>query len=650
MADSFDGATGGTPVPEPTSTKRSGRPPQVPEIVRRLFYRGTPVHFPAVLPFGIGQRGGKSVLVPDELGHIFYPPGPKVQSLLIDRMGATYLRPPQAAYLRSGEMAIDEGRVNPRATRLAFGKEEYGTRFLGPADLEALTRHLWGLGPTGSGKTETQKSLVQQWMRLGPEAGGPFGLIFIDAKGPAVAEVAELVPYEREGDVLVLDPDPMYSDFVIPFNPLDRRVIDAIGPQNAAGAAMEVLEKAVGGWVGTAVGMEEVLRMTFRAVAVADEKPTMYGALRWISDESSGENPYRASLLPRLRELDVEVAEYFERDYERREVQQSALAARRRLRKLLMLDSIRHMLAVEDSVLDFSAVADKGLILLVRLTKDLGDAKLMLGTMVFQGIVTAGRERFRRVERDPSQAKQLRKLLAVVDEFQDFSKLAAIEEMLSQLRQAQFGLGLFNQFANQVAAALPAIFGNVANKIVFPLADADDALLVAKRTGGVLSKDDFLTATPYHPYVQVHQQGWYGVEAFMPLSLAEEEAAERQRMAQASREFRWPVDREADELDGEVERLLEMGWVGAARALSAMSAEDFEEVLRRVRERRHAQYQYLCENPGALPKLARIRMKSNLRRAVWRAEIVARLNRARAETITARPEELGAWWGQEGSW
>ncbi len=616
------------------------------EIVRRLLQRGMGPQFPGVLPFGIGRTGGRSVVIPEELASIWYPPGPRIESPLIDRQGATYLRPPQNAYLLPGQMTIEGGKRIMGATRIALGREEEGERFLGVKDLEALTQHFYILGPTGSGKTQLQLFLLEQWVRMGRAVGGPLGMVFIDAKGTAIAEMAQYIPYDRENYVLWFDPHPFSSDYVIPFNPLDYRLIAGADAETVAGGALETLEVAVGGWQGTAVGMEEVLRMAMKAIAAAEERPTIQKALDLIADDAQGENAYRERLMPRLREREPEVAAWFDNEYPKREIQSSAVAARRRFRKLLLNNAVKHFLSVEESVLDFARIADEGLILMAEVTRDLGqDVQGMIGAMLFQGIVAAGRQRFHAAKLHPEKAKAFRKFVAMVDEFQAFSTLRSLEEMLSQMRAAMFCLGLAHQYADQVASLLKAIFGNVGSKIIFPLTSADDAKLIARHTAGVLTDNDLLGARLYHPYVQVHGQGWYGLAACQPVRVPEEDRAMQELLARPVPEFRWPVDRERDELDEEADRLRELSWMDAATELAALPEEQFKAVLGRVKEWRRVRYRYICEHPGAQPdKVARIKEKSNLHFGAWRAEIQARLMRRRAETVTANAEELGAWW------
>lgn len=642
-------ASGEEPPAAAETSGGNGAPPVLSKAdrqnVRVLARRSLPPYFGMVLPFGIGQRRC-SVLTPGELGWLWYPPGQKVQSNLVERAGSKYLRPPDAALLRAEDMVVGPEGVNPQGRRLFLGQEEDGPRYVGLGRLADVTYHLWGVGPTGSGKTELQKALMQQWLRVGPAAGGPLGLVFIDAKGPATAEVALLVPLERERDVMWFDPQ---DDWIIPFNPMDHRFIAALGPQTVARSALEILERAVGGWQASAVGLEEVLRMTFLAAAYGMSRPTFPKAFSLIDDDPDGENAFREEVLPTVRDRHWDVAKYFDTSYRTNTVRQSAEAARRRFRMVVTSDNVRHLIAVEESVLDFSRLMDEGKILLARISPDLQEDQATIGSLIFQGLVAAGRARFQALQRDPSLKDRLRVLLAIIDEFQMFAGLAGLDEMVSQMRQARVGAGFFHQFVSQLGEReLRAIFGNVGTKIVFPLSDDADARRVAAQSGGVLGKDDFLAADRlYKPYVSVRGQGWYGVHATMPLPLPAEEGAERRHVQEHAEPFVWPAERERDALDEEMMRLMGRHWNEAALAMADMEADRFETLVDRINGWRRARALHLEKNPGLIPdKVERVKEKSRCRYGTWRAVIQARMIRSRATTVSAPADDLGAapWW------
>jgi hypothetical protein len=75
----------------------------------------------------------------------------------------------------------------------------------------ASTRGLYILGPTGTGKTSLIKNLVSDDLRAGR------GLAVIETNGDLVKELCDLIPPERVGDVVLLDPtDRRYA---VGFNP-----------------------------------------------------------------------------------------------------------------------------------------------------------------------------------------------------------------------------------------------------------------------------------------------------------------------------------------------------------------------------------------------------------------------------------------------
>lgn len=631
------------------SPKKRGKRQRVDEEnVRRLVYRTMPPYFGRGLPFGIGRRK-PSLVVVEELGWIWYPPGPKIESRLVNRAGATYLPAPPTAILRPGEMAIEDGKVVAQATRLALGYDEDRQVYVGPARLTDLCEHIYGVGGTGSGKTEEQKFLAQQWMRLGPAAGGPLPLAYIDAKGTGVADMLDLVPLARERDVMLYDPR---RDWVIPFNPLDHRLVARIGPREAADGAMAMVEKAIatkGGMSAQAVAMLEVLRMAIRAVACADERPTLQKSYQFINDDAEGGNAYRARLMPELQIQDVDTWDYFSNDYNSAAVKQSAVAARRRFRMILTSDNVRPLIAVDESVLDFEQVVEGRKIFLARVGRDLKDDQSLIGSMIFNGFLGAGHARYAMLEADPAQKDQMPIVLYIVDEFGMFARMGDIDEMTSLMRGARIAAGFFHQFLGQLSEDdLKSLMGNVGIKIIFPLRDDVDATRIAKQTAGTLTRDDIIGALQYHPYVSSPGQGWYGIAACQPLPVPSEAEVERNLVNERAAGFEWPRGRARTEKDETAERLLLLPWREAATEMVKMDEDDYRDVLERVRDRQRAYAQHIIDNPGCIPsKRERITALSLALYGVWKAALQAELQRQRAETLGTVTVEDGTapvWW------
>jgi hypothetical protein len=75
----------------------------------------------------------------------------------------------------------------------------------------ASTRGLYVLGPTGTGKTSLLKNLICDDLEQGR------GLICIETNGDLVQELCDVIPPERVGDVVLLDPTD--RKFAVGFNP-----------------------------------------------------------------------------------------------------------------------------------------------------------------------------------------------------------------------------------------------------------------------------------------------------------------------------------------------------------------------------------------------------------------------------------------------
>jgi hypothetical protein len=75
----------------------------------------------------------------------------------------------------------------------------------------ASTRGLYVLGPTGTGKTSLLKNLIRDDLEQGR------GLVVLETNGDLIKELTDMVPANRIGDVLLLDPTD--SDYAVGFNP-----------------------------------------------------------------------------------------------------------------------------------------------------------------------------------------------------------------------------------------------------------------------------------------------------------------------------------------------------------------------------------------------------------------------------------------------
>lgn len=649
--------TGESAGPAKASGKRPRRPSKEKRTdltsVRRFAYRTMPPYFGRVLPFGIGRRK-PSLVVTDELGWIWYPPGPKTESRLVNRAGATVLPAPQAAILRPGQMAIENGRVVEGATRLALGFDEDRQAWVGPVRLRDLCEHIYGVGGTGSGKTEEQKFLAQQWMLLGPAAGGPLPFAYIDAKGTGVADMLGIVPLARERDVVLYDPR---RAWVVPYNPLDHRLVARIGAREAADGAMALVEKAIetkGGMSLQAVAMLEVIRMAIRLVACAEERPTLQKAYLAINDDKEGGNVYRERLLLVAQREDSDTWDYFSNDYTSQAVRQSAVAARRRFRMLLTSEAVRPLIAVEESLLDFEALVEDRRIFLARVGKDLKGDQSMVGSMIFAGFLGAGHARYARMEADPGLVDRLPILLYIIDEFGMFARMGDIDEMTSLMRGAKFAAGFWHQFLSQLSESdLKSLMGNVGFKIIFPLRDDQDATRIAKQSAGALTRDDIMGGLQYHPFVSSPGQGWYGMAARQPLPTPGIAEVERQEVSARAAGFEWPRGRARTEQDAEAERLLLLPWREAAAALVALDEKSYDAMLARIRERQQCWAHHIIDNPGCiLDKRERITALSDAQYGVWKAAIHAALQRQRAEAaaeVVLSPD-AGAALGAAGWW
>ena len=148
--------------------------------------------------------------------------------------------------------------------------------------------------------------------------------------------------------------------------------------------------------------------------------------------------------------------------------------------ELVALPGVRCMFGQSDG-LDMRQVLDQpGSILLVNCAKGrLLDSSRLVGALVVAMIQGAAMSRADQPERERVP------FTLIIDEFQNFVT-SDIESILSESRKFKLRLVIAHQFLAQIGDLVPAVFANVASKLVFACSQSD-AAIVAKQADNALS-------------------------------------------------------------------------------------------------------------------------------------------------------------------
>lgn len=329
------------------------------------------------------------------------------------------------------------------------------------------------IGPTGVGKSTLLANLA-----LGDLAAGR-ALVLVDPKGDLVREVADRMPANRQGSVVLLDPvdeRPVGLNLLHDAHQAPERTADAViaifhrlyasswGPRtgDVLHSALLTLAQAPG---MTLCELPAVLTNdAFRRKLTADiDDHVLLGFWAWYDQLSPGDRA--ATLGPVMNKL----------------------------RPLLLRRRLRSVIGQAEPAWQLDEVLNRGGVLLVNLSRgELGsEAAQLLGSIL---VAQLWQSIQRRAIRVPA--------MVLLDEFQDVINLPTdLGEVLAQARGFGIGLTLAHQHVGQLDPRMRAsVLANARSKVVFQAA-ADDAAALAKQLGGGLSPSDLMGLGAHEAYL-----------------------------------------------------------------------------------------------------------------------------------------------------
>lgn len=343
-------------------------------------------------------------------------------------------------------------------------------------------RHLYLLGPTGSGKSTEIANLAIQSAQSGD------GMFVIDPKADLCEDILARLPEERLQDVIVLNP--AATDRPIGFNILGTAdneharelVVDDVvrifaeiwkasfGPRTADVLRNALLTlTATKAPDGSAFTLAEVAPLlenpAFRRFVTA--QPTVPESVRpfWSAFESLSRSERAQVIGPSLNKL----------------------------RALTTRTSLRLMLGQSDGI-RLGDVFTKRRILLASLNKGVvgSETARLLGSLLMAGLWN---ETLKRAEL-PKEAR--RPVSGYVDEFQEVLRIGGdIADALAQARGLGLKLTLGNQYLGQLTPTMQAaVLGTARSSMVFQL-DHDDAKTMEHRFAPSLTADDLMGLRAY---------------------------------------------------------------------------------------------------------------------------------------------------------
>ena len=341
---------------------------------------------------------------------------------------------------------------------------------------EALRRHLYVVGKTGTGKSSLLKTLFLQLVEK------ERGVAIIDPHGDLAEELLDLLPPRLASRVVYFNP----ADLHFPFA---WNILANVAEDDRPRVAAEIVSAFKNVW-GDSWGprLEYILYNSVRALLDA-EHTSILGLPRMLSDEA-----YRQWVVRQVK--DPFVRSFWEdefENYDQRFRQEAIAPIQNKVGVLSTNPVLRNVFGQSKRKLDIPFLMETGRIFIANLSKGaLGDEPSnLMGSLLVSEFQRAAMER----RTQPEDRRQ--DFTIVIDEFQNFTT-SAFASILSEARKYRLSLVLSHQFTSQLEPEVrDAVFGNVGTTVAFQLG-ATDAEFLANEYAGAFATSQFIDLDRFH--------------------------------------------------------------------------------------------------------------------------------------------------------
>lgn len=344
-------------------------------------------------------------------------------------------------------------------------------------DYESLLRHVYVLGPTGTGKTTLLANMAAQDM-----AGG-FGVIVMESKGDLFNTVLNYVPRERINDVVVLN----VADMAYPvgFNLLEQG-----NPQVVADQVSRLIQR----FYQDTRGIWMQRWMQNGQLALADYGGATFTDLLPLISPDADEKAWSEEVLSNARDREVR---RFVRQWRAMKPDERSTAARpleNRLFQFSVRPEIRNIIGQSKSSFLMDDVIRDNKILLINLAGIPEETSTLLGTLLLNAIWSSAQ----RVRTD-------RPNFLYMDEFQSFMNLdTSTDEMLAKARSFKLGMTLANQNLGQLPPQVrSAVMHNARSKVVFQTTSEDARAIQNEFSRLYLDESDLIGLANYEAFAKI---------------------------------------------------------------------------------------------------------------------------------------------------
>jgi hypothetical protein len=350
---------------------------------------------------------------------------------------------------------------------------------------EDLTRHVFVLGQTGTGKSSLLSSLFLQAVNRCEGVG------VLDPHGDLAESFLDLIPRHRVEDVIYFSP--AQSDVVPAFNP-----ISGVPPQSRHLVCSGLVSAMRSLFAASWGPRTEYLLMNALMALLETPDATLLYLPRLLTDER-----YRNWVLKFVR--DPVVLAFWKNEFARMDprFRQEVIAPlQNKIGQILISPALRRMLGVVRNRIDLRYAMDHNKIFIANLSKGrLGDeGSNLVGSLLLSLFQHAA------LMRADIPESQRQHFLLLVDEMPQFTT-EAFASGLAEARKYHLSLGLFAQHTDQLNEKVRnAVFGNVGSMISFRVSESD-AELLARQYGRQYPAEHFASLDNYEVMVRLSQHG-----------------------------------------------------------------------------------------------------------------------------------------------
>lgn len=351
-------------------------------------------------------------------------------------------------------------------------------------------RHMYIIGKTGTGKTETLKYLAMQDIKAGN------GVAFIDPHGDAAEDILAQIPPERAEDVIYFNPADAER-------PMGMNMLEAQTEQEKhfvatyiVGLMYKLYDPHKTGIIGPR--FEHAIRNAMLTV-MSEPGNTFVEVVRVLTDAR-----FVQELLPKVQ--DPVVRRYWTdqiaqtSDFHKSEVLDYIVS---KFGRFVTNKLMRNIIGQSQSAFNLREIMDNKKILIVNLSKGrIGEENSnFLGLVLVPKILVAA------MSRQDVPEEQRADFFLYVDEFQNFAT-ETFADILAEARKFHLNLIVANQFIGQIEEDVKnAIFGNVGTIMSFRIGVTDANYLQHELTP-VFNETDLINVERFHSYVKtiVHNE------------------------------------------------------------------------------------------------------------------------------------------------